>query len=230
MAKKAEVRQAYQRVGSYAKVFDNMMMNSGWLGRFAMRCFWQLTDESYPLYIKQAFAGIPENFSGRMLEVPVGTGVLSIPFYQGLSKADIVCTDYSEGMLATARERAAKHGISNVAFLQGDVEKLPFEDESFDIVLSLNGFHVFPNKDGAYRETQRVLKNGGIFCGCMYVKGVNRRTDFFVRNFCEKQGYFTPPYETMESLERRLQKLYGEVRLSHVESFAGFTCKKQADG
>ena len=53
--------------------------------------------------------------------------------------------------------------VRNVTFVQGDVGALPFEDESFDIVLSLNGFHAFPNKDAAFRETCRVLKPGGIF-------------------------------------------------------------------
>ncbi|MBQ8526436.1 MAG: class I SAM-dependent methyltransferase [Clostridia bacterium] len=39
---------------------------------------------------------------------------------------------------------------------------LPFENGSFDIVLSLNGFHAFPHKDSAYKETHRVLKDRGI--------------------------------------------------------------------
>ena len=36
---------------------------------------------------------------------------------------------------------------------------------SFDTVLSLNGFHAFPDKEAAYRETFRVLRPGGTFCG-----------------------------------------------------------------
>lgn len=60
---------------------------------------------------------------------------------------------------------------------QGDVGALPFADESFDIVLSLNGFHAFPDKEAAYRETFRVLKKGGTFCGCFYVQGGCKRTN-----------------------------------------------------
>lgn len=53
----------------------------------------------------------------------------------------------------------------------GDVGALPFADGAFDIVLSLNGFHAFPDKEVAYREVFRVLKPGGTFCGCFLCGG-----------------------------------------------------------
>ena len=46
----------------------------------------------------------------------------------------------------------------------------PFGNSSFDIVLSLNGFHAFPDKEAAWREIFRVLRPGGTFCGCFYVR------------------------------------------------------------
>ena len=52
-----------------------------------------------------------------------------------------------------------------------------------------------------------MLKPGGIFCGCFYVKGEHRRTDWFVRHIYEKAGFFTPPYETAFSLKKRLGEL-----------------------
>ena len=77
---------------------------------------------------------------------------------------------------------------------------LPYEDDAFDIVLSLNGFHAFPDKEAAYREVFRVLRPGGTFCGCFYVMGEHKRTDWFVRRVYEKTGFFTPPYEMVDSL------------------------------
>lgn len=59
----------------------------------------------------------------------------------------------------------------------------------FDIVLSLNGFHAFPDKEAAYREVLRVLRPGGIFCACFYVKCEQKRTDWFVRHVYEKAGF-----------------------------------------
>lgn len=73
-------------------------------------------------------------------------------------------------------------GLQNVQFRQGDVGALPYEDSSFDIVLSLNGFHAFPDKEAAYRETFRVLKPDGTFCGCFYVSGECRRTDRLIKS------------------------------------------------
>ena len=57
-------------------------------------------------------------------------------------------------------------GLENVTFRQGDVGALPFDDASFDAVLSLNGFHAFPDKEAAYREVRRVLRRDGVFMIC----------------------------------------------------------------
>ena len=77
-------------------------------------------------------------------------------------------------MMAQAREKAARMQLKNVSFQQGDVGALPFADGSFDTVLSLNGFHAFPDKEAAYRETFRVLRPGGTFCGCWRARAAGR--------------------------------------------------------
>ena len=205
-------------------MYDGMMTNSSQLGRLAMKYFWQLTDEKYEAFINQAFAGLPDRFEGRLLEIPVGTGVLSLPIFGRLKAARIVCADFSAEMLEAARGNAK--GMSNVEFVQCDVGAMPFDDESFDHVLSINGFHAFADKDAAYSETRRGLREGGTFSGCMYVKGLNERTDFFVEKFCERQGFFTPPYDTLTTLVERLKGMYSDVEISHVEAFAGFVCRK----
>ena len=129
-------------------------------------------------------------------------------------------------MMESAKERADEMGVTNVRFMQGDVGNLPFEDEEFDIVTSLNGFHAFPDKDAAYKETYRVLKKGGIFCGCFYVKGSNPHTDKMIGRFYIKSGFFTEPFETVESLRKRLEGMYDKVEVSNVQSIAVFNCMK----
>ena len=53
-------------------------------------------------------------------------------------------------------EKANRLVLKNVTFQQGDVGALSYADDTFDIVLSLNGFHAFPDKEAAYREIFRV--------------------------------------------------------------------------
>ena len=123
-------------------------------------------------------------------------------------------------------EKADRLHLKNVTFRQGDVGALPYADDTFDIVLSLNGFHAFPDKGAAYREVFRVLRPGGTFCGCFYVMGGHKRTDWFVRHVYEKAGFFTPPYETVSSLKARLDGMYADVDMGNLKSMAWFVCRK----
>ena len=91
---------------------------------------------------------------------------------------DITCLDYSEDMLLQAQERFEKEGIVNTRTVQGDVGALPFEDESFDTVLSMNGIHVFPDKEKAWSEMKRVLKKDGYKVACFCIKGESRISDW----------------------------------------------------
>ena len=222
MSRHEEIQSAYKSLGGEATFYDGMITCSTLPGKAVCRLIWNMGKKRNDQYLERALSGIPEKFSGKLLEVPVGTGVLTMPVYRNLSKADITCLDYSPDMMARAKRRAPE----NVKFVQGDVGRLPFPDESFDIVLSLNGFHAFPDKKAAYRETFRVLKKDGIFCGCFYIKGENRRTDWFIDKLYTPKGFFTPPYETAKSLKQRLARMYAQVELETVEAMACFTCVK----
>ena len=221
-----KIFDAYQIVGYLSTFYDRMMTNADLPARLALKIFWGLDTSNYEKFLTQAFAGLPKDFSGRLLEVPVGTGVLSLPVYQKFNGAEIFCVDLSEKMLDVAKSRASQMNLRGIQFVQGDVSNLPFADNFFDAVLSINGFHVFPNKLAAFAETRRILRDGGTFCGCMYVAGENRRTDLFVEKFCTRHGFFSPPYETLSTLQKKLSELYSRAEVTHVESFAAFICTK----
>ncbi len=226
MERKNEIKLAYKSLGKAHSFYDGMMLGTTFVGRLIMKYIWHMSCEENMEYIAKAFEMIPSDFSGKLLEVPVGTGVLSMPVWKTLPSADITCLDYSEKMMSSAIKRAKEMKIDNIAFKQGDVGKLPYEDETFDAVVSLNGFHAFPDKEAAYSETFRVLKPGGFFCGCFYVKGSNLRTDKWINGFYVKKGFFTPPFETVKSLESRLEGMYKKVEVSNVQSMANFQCIK----
>lgn len=226
MSRHDEIKASYKQLGNIGTMYDGIITRSTLLGKLMDSLIWGLDKELAAKWINDALAPIPENFAGRLLEVPIGTGVLTMPLYQRLANADITCLDYSEDMMKNAEKRADAMNVRNVTFVQGDVGALPFEDESFDIVLSLNGFHAFPDKDAAFRETCRVLKPGGIFCGCFYIKDEFKRTDWFVKHMYVPKGFFTPPFETKESLKERLDGLYSQANVHTVNAEGIFSCVK----
>lgn len=227
MERKETIRNAYRLTGSN-DFYDGMITCSTLPGKAVCRLVWGMNKAECDDYLARALSGIPEDFSGKLLEVPVGTGILTMPVYQTLPRAEITCLDYSPDMMAQAREKAERLGLKNVTFEQGDVGALPYGDGSFDIVLSLNGFHAFPDKEAAYRETFRVLKPGGTFCGCFYVKDEYPRTDWFIRHAYEPAKFFTPPYETVTSLQTRLNGLYETAKVGSLKGIAWFVCRKGA--
>ena len=228
MTRKEQIRSAYRLTGGHASFYDGMMTYSTLPGKAIFRLVWNMDREKNLRYVEQALSGVPEDFQGKLLEVPVGTGVLTMPIYRELPKAEITCLDYSADMMNAAKRKAEAAGIQNITFRQGDVGALPFADASFDIVLSMNGFHAFPDKEAAYRETFRVLKPGGTFCGCFYIQGGCRRTDWFIRHLYVRKGFFTPPFETEDSLRKRLTGMYENVEVTSVEGIGCFRCRKAA--
>ena len=99
-------------------------------------------------------------------------------------------------------------------------------DESFDIVVSMNGFHAFPDKKKAFRETYRVLRKDGTFIGCFYIRGKSKRTDWLVKSILSKKGWFTPPFPTEAQLKKILGRLYSDVEFHVDGSMAYFRCVK----
>ena len=136
MTRHEEIRRSYKELGGMANIYDGIITRSTLLGKLMDGLIWGLDGELSARWIEDALAPIPSGFSGRLLEVPVGTGVLTMPLYASLPKADVICLDYSADMMANAKKRASAMGLTNVAFVQGDVGALPFADESFDLVLA----------------------------------------------------------------------------------------------
>lgn len=226
MSRHDEIKASYKQLGNIGTMYDGIITRSTLLGKLMDSLIWGLDKELAAKWINDALSSIPEDFVGKLLEVPVGTGVLTMPLYKRLEKAKVTCLDYSADMMKNAEKRAAAMNVNNVSFVQGDVGALPFEDESFDIVLSLNGFHAFPDKDAAFHETRRVLKSGGVFCGCFYIKDEFKRTDWFVKHMYVSKGFFTPPFETRDGLKKRLDDLYSQVSVVAVNAEGIFRCVK----
>jgi ubiquinone/menaquinone biosynthesis C-methylase UbiE len=95
--------------------------------------------------------------SGEVLELCIGTG-LNLPFYP--ANARLTAVDLSPDMLARSRRRADQLGRA-VHLYEGDVTRLPFEDGSFDTVVSTLALCTIPDPPAAVREAWRVCRPGG---------------------------------------------------------------------
>ena len=96
---------------------------------------------------------------GRVLEVGAGTG-LSLPGYA--PHLEVTGIDYSDDMLAIARERVAREGLTQVRELrQMGARRLDFPDAHFDWVVAMYLVSVVPDPETVIAEISRVCKPGG---------------------------------------------------------------------
>jgi SAM-dependent methyltransferase len=94
----------------------------------------------------------------RVLDVAAGTGNAAIP--AALTGASVVASDLTPELLDAGRARAEAAGAS-LDWVEADAENLPFEDESFDVVISAIGVMFAPRHQAAADELVRVCKPGG---------------------------------------------------------------------
>jgi len=117
----------------------------------------------------ESFAGVANPFSlgalapgERVLDVGCGAGLDSLVAAQMVGpEGSVTGLDMTPEMLAKARLSAAELGLDHVRFVDGDAERLPFDDESFDVVISNGVVDLIPDKDAVFAGLHRVLVPGG---------------------------------------------------------------------
>ena len=96
----------------------------------------------------------------HILETAAGTGIVTEVLHDAVPDSDTVATDLNQPMLDEAALRIAS---SRVRFQQADALSLPFDDNSFDLVLCQFGVMFFPDKVRGNTEARRVLREGGTY-------------------------------------------------------------------
>lgn len=76
----------------------------------------------------------------------------------------VIGLDFAPNMLKKARENAQNLGYTNVEFIKGDIEEMPIEDNSVDVIVSNCVLNLVPDKALAFDQMHRVLKKNGHFC------------------------------------------------------------------
>src|SRR5438034_2481069 len=98
----------------------------------------------------------------RVLDLGSGAGTDSLVAAQMVGEQGHVSgIDMTPEMLAKARAAAEQMGARNVEFVEGEAERLPFANESFDVVISNGVIDLIPDKDAVFSELHRVLVPGG---------------------------------------------------------------------
>jgi ubiquinone/menaquinone biosynthesis C-methylase UbiE len=121
----------------------------------------------------------------RVLDVACGTGNASFPAAQ--AGARVTGLDLVPDLLEAGRRKAAATGIE-IEWVEGDAENLPFEDSSFDVVLSTFGHMFAPRHRRAADEMLRVCREGGTIATCTWLpEGVAGRI------FAASAAYAPPP-------------------------------------
>jgi len=117
----------------------------------------------------ESFAGVANPWAmgrlttgERVLDLGSGAGTDSLIAAQMVGEQGHVSgIDMTQEMLAKARVAAAEMGATNVDFVEGEAERLPFPDASFDVVISNGVIDLIPDKDAVFAELFRVLAVGG---------------------------------------------------------------------
>jgi SAM-dependent methyltransferase len=117
----------------------------------------------------ESFAGVANPWAmgrlaagERVLDLGSGAATDSLVAAQMVGPAGHVTgIDMTPEMVAKARSAAATMGVANVEFVEGEAERLPFSDASFDVVISNGVIDLVPDKDAVFAELYRVLAPGG---------------------------------------------------------------------
>jgi len=117
----------------------------------------------------ESFAGVANPFSlgrlasgERVLDLGSGAGTDSLVAAQMVgASGHVTGIDMTPEMLTKARGAAAEMGAGNIEFVQGEAERLPFQDACFDVVVSNGVIDLIPDKEAVYSELHRVLVPGG---------------------------------------------------------------------
>lgn len=110
-----------------------------------------------------AITGLPDPLPyGTALELGAGTGFFSLNLKQAGVLADVHVTDLSPGMVEAAKANAEMLGFT-VEGRVADAERIPYDDNTFDVVVGHAVIHHIPDVEAAFREVLRVLRPGGRF-------------------------------------------------------------------
>jgi SAM-dependent methyltransferase len=142
----------------------------------------------------------------KVLDVAAGNGMVTLAAARRW--CDVTSTDYVPALLEQGRARASAEGLA-IGFMEADAEALPFDNASFDVIVSTFGVMFTPNQPQAASELLRVCKSGG------KIGLANWTPEGFIGQVFKTLGKYLPPPAGAKSPAlwgtfARLEELFGD--------------------
>ncbi|HEY4307665.1 MAG TPA: methyltransferase domain-containing protein [Gemmatimonadaceae bacterium] len=160
----------------------------------------------------------------RVLDVAAGNGNATLAAARRFAR--VTSTDYLNSLLDRGRERAVAERLT-VTFEEADAEALPYDDDSFDVVLSTFGVMFAPDQGRAAAELSRVVRPGG------RIGLANWTPDGFIGQLFKTIGKYAPPPAGVSSpalwgTETRLRELFPDCRVEATKRTFNFRYESAA--
>jgi arsenite methyltransferase len=162
---KSEIKKTYASVSQESEKDFIFPTGRGWADDLGY------PDEmsQVPDFVAESFAGVANPWSlgrlgpgERVLDLGSGAGMDSLIAAMMVGpEGTVTGIDMTPEMIEKARKGAAELDLSNVTFIDGEAETLPFDDASFDVVISNGVIDLIPDKDAVFGQIYRVLVPGG---------------------------------------------------------------------
>lgn len=150
------------------------------------RRFWDRFANFYDFFIDKVFRRTYKtilknidsdlNLNQNVLEIGTGTGIIPFSIYSKVSS--VIATDISPKMVGVANKKLSKTNICNIDFQMQDSHNLKFLDNSFDLVIASNLFHLIPEPEKLITEIKRVMKADGFLIAPTLCVGENTRSKY----------------------------------------------------
>ncbi|MBO4524343.1 MAG: class I SAM-dependent methyltransferase [Ruminococcus sp.] len=174
---------------------------------------------------------LPIKSDMRILDLGTGSGYLAFALANKYPKATIIGLDIVEKALDQNRHSAKLDGLSNISFFTYNGITFPFENRSFDMVVSRYALHHFPDISKSISEVSRVLTDNGYFFISdptpneediygFVDEYMQVKTDGHIRfrsysewiAICKKSGFkFTDSFKSIIRFPRKYDKIYATI-------------------
>lgn len=169
------------------------------------------TYSSSPVLFPDFEAGLIEwSENAAVLECGSGTG----RFWENAlvpRSVSIVVSDLSPGMVDEAAERARANGFSRVVGRECDVQALPFEDESFDVVIANHMLYHVPDPGRAITELARVMRTDGVLIAGTNARGHMRQINEAIAEVFGSHGEQLDQVFGLDTGEARLREQFSSI-------------------